>query len=262
MLATGLTAGVGLTAPITGSEAGSFGPDQSQEKKDLLLRSISEFSPVCEATDEKIIYIGPTELGLVHCLLDLGPAGATQLEITSSGGSVPTAIWAAQLVETFRLRVSVASFCASSCANYILPAAREVVILPYSIVTVHGAPGLPDREALEKQLVGLGRLQSSQSLESAVENNMSRLGMEYNLHLWFRDNFRVHPNYYLLEGVEPEGEAESGIVSSAWLRDCLSVQEISALGENDGTLDNATIDRLFGAKYRYFEASLADGLCG
>jgi len=238
-----------------------FGIDESLARKQQLLTTLSESTPVCKSSNGRISYIGPTELGLIECLLRWGKLDAKTLEITSSGGSVPTAIWAAQLVRKFHLDVTVASFCASSCANYIVPAGSRVFILPYSVVSVHGAPAPPERKAVEKQLIASGLAESNPAFKSAVSNNISRLAAEYRIHLMFQEAFGVNPQYYSLDKLVKEDNAENGLLTNAALRSCLPQIQITTLGVNDGILDNSTIDRLFGGNFRYYRTQSGSGIC-
>ncbi len=60
-------------------------------------------------------------------------------------------IQSAAIVETMQLDIEVLGVCFSSCANYVVPAARSVSVAPFSAIVLHGGP---DRDplALRRQL--------------------------------------------------------------------------------------------------------------
>lgn len=65
--------------------------------------------------------------------------GISTLEINSFGGDAVAAMRIARLLETSGLSLRVAGFCMSACANYLLPAAREVRLVNATI-GFHGSP--------------------------------------------------------------------------------------------------------------------------
>ena len=62
----------------------------------------------------------------------------TKLIITSPGGDLAAAIEFGYFIREHNLDVDVRKLCFSACANYILPAARKVVIKRESLVGWHG----------------------------------------------------------------------------------------------------------------------------
>jgi hypothetical protein len=61
------------------------------------------------------------------------------VEITSGGGSSYDAIIAAEIIESKRLHIIIRGECTSACVDYLLPAARSVVLLNSPIVALHGS---------------------------------------------------------------------------------------------------------------------------
>ncbi len=61
------------------------------------------------------------------------------LEINSFGGDATAAMRIAQILENSQLSLRIAGFCMSACANYLLPAAREVILVN-AVIGFHGSP--------------------------------------------------------------------------------------------------------------------------
>jgi len=61
-----------------------------------------------------------------------------KLKITSSGGDMAVGIEFGYFIKENNLDVEVSKLCFSACANYILPAAKSIVINPESLVGWHG----------------------------------------------------------------------------------------------------------------------------
>lgn len=188
----------------------------------------------CSYADKSIHYNGNTTLQLVNCLLD-APQDSGKLVITSSGGDADVAIFAAHVVSEMALDVEVVGWCASSCANYILTAAKRVYLDQHSVVYVHGAPGVPDRERLIKALEKSGFTDSSPKFEATVSDNMKRAALSYELHNNFREKFRVGEYYYDLDDIAAARESvvrtdskDLYLVDPDWLRRCLPDVEIIA----------------------------------
>lgn len=76
-----------------------------------------------------------------------------KLRITSTGGDIGVGIEFGYFVKEHNLDVEVSELCFSSCANYILPAAKSVVINTNSLIGWHG--GTKQSDELWKQSVPL-----------------------------------------------------------------------------------------------------------
>lgn len=106
-------------------------------------------SPVCERSGAQLRYVGPSGASLAACI-EAHP-GVGRLVVTSMGGSVRAALASARRVDAAELDVEVVGVCFSSCANYIVPAARTVAVAPFSAIVLHGGPA-GDAETLRASL--------------------------------------------------------------------------------------------------------------
>ena len=154
----------------------------------------------CSYDGPLIQYNGATTLQLVNCLL-AAPEEADRLVVTSAGGNVDWAIFAANVLKRRNLEVEVVGLCASSCANYLVPAARRFHADRYAAILVHGAPMPPDRERLGEAFKRAGFSEDSPTFESSLQDNMKRDELTYALHNNFMREFNVGSGYYLLEDV-------------------------------------------------------------
>lgn len=154
----------------------------------------------CSYDGPLIHYNGATTLQLVNCLL-AAPESADRLVVTSAGGNVDWAIFAANVIKRRNLEVEVVGLCASSCANYLVPVARRFVADRYAAILVHGAPMPPDRERLVEAFKRSGYSEDSPNFESSLQNNMKSDEQTYMLHNNFVREFNVGSGYYLLEDV-------------------------------------------------------------
>lgn len=94
----------------------------------------------CSADAEGAVrYIGPTDDDLLACLSEYGREGRS-LIISSGGGDALKALEAADMLVRFELRLEIRGICASSCGNYLVPAASSVSVEPYSAILLHGGP--------------------------------------------------------------------------------------------------------------------------
>ncbi|MCL2912470.1 hypothetical protein L2725_01505 [Shewanella corallii] len=89
----------------------------------------------------QIFYSGPlTEAGVsaFDSLFNKQRDAISELVITSGGGDAMAAIEMGTLVFDHGLSVIVRNICASSCANYIVPAGKSVVVEKDSLMGWHG----------------------------------------------------------------------------------------------------------------------------
>ena len=215
--------------------------ERSRDALEMPMRSVAysdvgEYS--CRYVDEDIHYNGNTTLQLVNCLME-APAGSRTLVLTSSGGNVDFGIFAAQFVRSMRLDVEVVGWCASSCANYILPAARRVYLDQHSVVFVHGAPQPPDRDQLIGALASSGFTEGMPDFETVVHDNMQRSELTYRLHQNFKKMFHVGDYYYELGDVYSSeklvarpGTSNLVFVDPQWLQACLTHVDVIAEAPN------------------------------
>lgn len=130
----------------------SIGPDASLLRAQSAferLGLVGELGPLCEQRGDLLRYAGPSGAPLAECLERHD--GVASLQITSRGGPVRGTLQSAAIVETMQLDIEVVGVCFSSCANYVVPAARSVSVAPFSAIVLHGGP---DRDplALRRQL--------------------------------------------------------------------------------------------------------------
>ena len=224
-------------------EGASVTYERSRAALEMPMRSIySGYSDVgeyaCNYAGTRIHYNGNTTLQLVNCLME-APSGSRTLSITSSGGNVDFGIFAAQVVSAMALDVEVVGWCASSCANYILPAAKRVYVDQHSVVFVHGAPQPPDRGRLVEAISKSGLTKDSPGFDAVVDDNMERSELTYRLHNNFKAQFQVGDYYYNLADISsaPEPAAKAGTsklvyVDPGWLRACMPDVEVVAEAPN------------------------------
>lgn len=231
-----LYAGAALASTFS-AHAEEPGFRRSQEALKFLTESnaggYTDVGPyLCSYEGSAIHYNGNTTLQLVICLLE-APVDARQLVITSAGGDVDVAMFAAHLVSEMKLNVEVVGECASSCANYILPAAARVRIDPYSVVMVHGGPLPPDRQTLIEALAKSGFTSEKPNFDKTVEDNLLRSGFSYRLHANFVKKFSVGSGYYHFDPIR-EYIAEQNVsrpfilVDPYWLKTCLPGVDVVA----------------------------------
>ena len=206
---------------------------------------------VCEADGEVLRYIGRTETDLLVCL-ERHP-DASILRVTSSGGPVRRAIPAARELARREMSVEVLGFCGSSCGNYVLPAAREFVVLPYSAVMLHGAPKPDlgqDRERLVKAIKKSG-FPPEKITEELIAEQLQGLSDERRMHVQFQQDFAVGQGWYELpfyyQAVErAEGEGAILFVSEDFAAQCLGkATEIAAFWEPGNETEEAAFRDLF-----------------
>ena len=97
-------------------------------------------TPSCtwSADGSQVTITGPTDRRMLDCLLQRDAAPDT-LQINSLGGNVEYALTIAERLAPSAPRVIVDGNCSSSCANFILPIARHIVLLPDALVLLHGS---------------------------------------------------------------------------------------------------------------------------
>ncbi|MCG9625544.1 hypothetical protein L1D34_11905 [Vibrio mediterranei] len=71
-------------------------------------------------------------------------ANIEKIRITSPGGDVPSGIELGYFIKENNLDVEVDKLCFSACANYVIPAAKTVLIKKGSLIGWHGGPRQSD----------------------------------------------------------------------------------------------------------------------
>ncbi|MBY9065618.1 hypothetical protein K1X12_01830 [Hyphomonas sp. WL0036] len=210
----------------------------------------------CSYDGPLIHYNGATSIQLVNCLL-AAPESADRLVITSAGGVVEWAIFAAHVIKRRNLEVEVIGLCASSCANYLVPVARRFYADRYAAILVHGAPTPPDRARMAEALKRSGASESSPNFERSLQENLKREEQTYMIHNNFMREFNVGSGYYLLDDVRAARralgqESPSGMfrIDPATLKACVP--------DLDAVIEEADIEALDALGPGYNMGSIGD----
>lgn len=81
---------------------------------------------------------GPTDAKMRDCVRSRFAAGTTELIVNSGGGNVEMALDIADHIARPGLTVRVQEKCYSSCANYLIPLAKNLVVDPAATIVIHG----------------------------------------------------------------------------------------------------------------------------
>jgi hypothetical protein len=140
-----LTVRTGLILLLACGESHA-GPSQAE------LKAVNE-QPKCEhPRPGHVVYRGESQ-GLAACLEQVGEGRIEELRISSGGGGAWETL---RLMQRFAGRIElvvVDRLCASSCANYVIPAARRLRVEPDSHVLLHGSPNLRDIDPQEASVL-------------------------------------------------------------------------------------------------------------
>lgn len=148
-LLTCLLAGCAATnvivdAPSKGDPLDSDAFELSTAAVAKLQKHLEEESSTCESrmVGGKIVvrYIGSTDEPLLKCALQYASLETAKWIITSGGGVSDFAIPVAYLFAARNWEIVVIGHCTSSCANYLVPAAKSVSVEKYSVLLLHGSP--------------------------------------------------------------------------------------------------------------------------
>ncbi|ESQ81830.1 hypothetical protein AEAC466_19905 [Asticcacaulis sp. AC466] len=157
---------------------------------------------VCELTRAgELRFIGDTD-GLDACLNSIGSAKITTLSLTSGGGDVAKALPVARRVAGLKLKLKIIGVCASSCANYIVPVAATIEIMPYSIIALHGGMDkhfLSTAEAqLRASLAASDPAPSPEETDMIVNSELSKLKDLLDDQEKFKDEYGVSSDWFEL----------------------------------------------------------------
>ncbi len=244
LLALGMGSCTSATLGDT-SHASLIPPSSEADIKAALLElktRNTEGTSRCSRSGDHLVYVGGTDLNLISCLLNQGDA-ATVLSITSTGGPVEFGIWAARIVSARSMVVHVRGYCASSCANYILPAASTIWVDRLSTISVHGGPKRTASSDLEAMLETSGLSAGTPEFTSALTSNMQRLNASVDLHDWYRSNFEVSSGYYELDDIRAASTDALIIVDPDHLEGCLGRSQVRIL--TNGEFDKPALIELY-----------------
>lgn len=144
------------------------------------------------ARSEPLRYVGVIDMPTVKAFIAQSPAPRLTLTIDSPGGDVAAGILLGEWVSEHELDVVVEGICASSCANYVLPAARRKAITAGALVVWHGGAHQADFEqfkrdylaAVKRRYLGIDDNNDRRLLLSneRFENLLLFQSMEWNLY--------------------------------------------------------------------------------
>jgi hypothetical protein len=128
-----------VVVSVASGPVAATAPDAIARSKTAIEAVASGRSECTLGIDGAVRYVGPTDDGLVACLSEYSRDGRS-LVVSSGGGDALKAIEAGEILTRLNWDVRVLGMCASSCGNYIVPAAASVSVEPYSVILLHGGP--------------------------------------------------------------------------------------------------------------------------
>lgn len=163
--------------------------------------------PTAHADEEKCRQVSPTVFAIQGEIDDAMAAcvearfrpSTTELVLNSSGGSVEAAIAIARHFEGSRLTMRVRKECISSCANYFLPLAGQLVVEPDALIVIHGG--------MDPMIIEETRSQGEPDL---VITALSQLA---DLQLDFARRNGVHPGWLIYRNA---GDTATEALDGAW----------------------------------------------
>lgn len=143
-------------------------------------------------------YVGRSDYDLVACISNNKKYNFSKLIITSQGGETVSSSIVGLYLKYNNVEVDILGICLSSCANYIAPAAHKLAVGKYSILGLHGAPGLPDQYDLEKIKKSAENLAPSNigASHKIIDNSIRSITFNYNTHFLTSNMLNVSPNWY------------------------------------------------------------------
>jgi hypothetical protein len=102
-----------------------------------LKREASE--PLCEQAEPGYVSYRGESHDLGKCLESLGAEHVRELRINSRGGEVWPTLQVALALKGKLDALIVDGLCASSCANYLMPIAKTLIVEPNSLILLHGS---------------------------------------------------------------------------------------------------------------------------
>ncbi|WP_226635967.1 hypothetical protein [Brevundimonas poindexterae] len=193
-------------------------------------RRASTASCVWSADGSQVSITGPTDARMLNCLLRRETAPDT-LQINSLGGNVEYALAIAERLAPAAPRVVVDGNCSSSCANYFLPIARQIVLLPDALILLHGSadPALLARfERDGTRSEGFRRLADRQARFVAAEGIAPGW-------LLYRTGEEGDPAWGAYVSGSPDGDGTTGrylLVGEEFLRTCLPTIPVDGFADS------------------------------
>lgn len=162
-----------------------------------LLLATAHSAEITRIDAHTLLLKGGIERGDDAKLKQMYAPGTTLLKVRSVGGDSEAAILMGSFIHDKNLDLEVEVGCASSCANYLFPAARHKFIPAGAVLGFHGTmylTALAGAEEMRKQMVASGMLpdEVEKQLPGMVEyiNRIARLESE------FTARIGVSPQFY------------------------------------------------------------------
>lgn len=195
-----------------GAVARAVSDQEAVERSQIAIRAVGSGTAECRHEgDSTVRYVGPTDDSLLQCLEENSSPGLTLL-ISSGGGDALKAIEAANAVAERGWSIKVRGICASSCGNYLVPAASSVAVEPFSAILLHGGPENSDAyiQAVQDQAEARQRADYPEvSDEAILEGRRIMRSVMLRLleaHEEFVEARHVRPEWYQLDEFErPDG---------------------------------------------------------
>lgn len=161
-----------------------------------------------------VIYRGPSgDLG--ECLEDVGSTTIAELRISSTGGDVEKTLEAVTR-DSIDLLI-VEGLCASSCANYVVPAASRLIVEPDSYVLLHGSANMAlfeseisiFRQEMRRETPELTEEELDEQIRrllDTIRTLIERQAAFESQQLACRDWLRPHENAAMIENAPRKGE--------------------------------------------------------
>lgn len=183
----------------------SVSDQEALERSEVAIRAVGSGTIECRSDGASTVrYIGPTDDSLLRCLSGHPSPGFTLL-ISSGGGDALKAIEAADAVAERGWNIRVRGICASSCGNYLVPAATSVTVEPFSAILLHGGPENSDVyvQAVQDQAEARQRAEYPEASDEAIlEGRRIMRSVALRLldaHEAFVQARNVGPEWYLLD---------------------------------------------------------------
>jgi hypothetical protein len=114
----------------------------------------------CEQPAPGHVVFAGDSAGLGACLGKVKGGEIAELRITSAGGDATETLALARYYRGHLDLLVVDGLCASSCANYLLPAAKRVRVMDHAYVLLHGALSLRDFDARKAEIAAAIRAET------------------------------------------------------------------------------------------------------
>ncbi len=187
----------------------------------------------CRMEGRTIVFFGDSGAELSLCLLKRRTSNPRILKITSPGGQASASMMSAYTIRAMGLSIVVDRYCNSSCANYLLPAAKSITVPEGSYVMVHGSVGPPEemRAKIIETMMRESRLTRTEA-EAQIGPSMRESTIAYEMQQNFKRDFNIRDNFYAQPTfrefpvgsvivLRENGERTNMLVSATAVRACL-----------------------------------------